>query len=486
MNQGFAGLLSQVRQQNLTVDHMLNQKETVRDWIRRETERTKINSAINPLFPKEDFLRTAEDYVYEKMGKDMAQKAGAALSIGALHTADHLGGFYSTQSFQGDLFFHRLLKNLQPQTNCVPILAGGCVPLGSSTYARGLITYWETSEAQRHPIFPRRASTFMASFAPALGRDTIEKERLRILAKIGDKAVRREARYLFDDVYLRDDVLSQPSFAAQALFLGKGIMDKMPYITGGASFLHMELEDLFSRLIISDLDKKDSFLMELFSNTAFLKSMSELRDNEDRTLSTRLFRGCDWKRRNYVLRLCEDGFFRGRNQTGEETIFPARAADIKEALYEKQMLPGFYLCWFLTGLLRGFCFYGGLFQSLYLPNWHELTLTALKESGYEDLAGSAAGYDFSGYISGPLVMLYDTGDGATGAGPLEVMAVRPSEARFEELLSTDLKSAHEMGMFEFYNDLICGDDKTNDWYGIIARHLKEQYPGNLIQTQAGQ
>ncbi len=480
MNQGFAGLIRQVKQQNRTVECMLDAEGSVSDWIKRETDRARHNSGIKSLFPKDDLIRSAESYVFENMGKDMADKAGAALSLGAIHTADHLGGFYSTQSFQGDLFFLRLLENLQKDVDCVPLLAGGCVPLGSSTYARGLITYTQTNESQKLPIFPRKAASCMASLAPGFDRETIEKERVRILAKIGNKAVRREAKYLFNDVYLKDDILSQSSFCKQALFLGKGIMDRMPYLTGQKSFLPLEIEELFSRLIITELDKKDSFLCELLQNTGFIRAISELRDIEDRPLSTLLFKGCDSEKKAYTLRLCEDGVFRGTVQSGEEIVIPASPADLKEKLIERQILPDFYLSWLLAGLLRGFTFYGGVFQSCYLPNWHELTLSALKESGYEDLARAAEHYDFAGYISGPLVMLFDTGDGATGAGPLEVMAARPDEERFEKLLATDIRSAHEMGMFEFYNDLIYGDDKVDGWYGIIAGYLKEQYPENLL------
>ena len=117
MNQGFAELIRQVKQQNQTVERMLEAKGTVSDWINRETERARKNSQIKPLFPKEDFIRPAEEYIHENMGKEMSAKVGEALFLGAIHTADHLGGFYSTQSFQGDLFFLELLKNLKrPQT----------------------------------------------------------------------------------------------------------------------------------------------------------------------------------------------------------------------------------------------------------------------------------------------------------------------------------------------------------------------------------
>ena len=480
MNQGFAGLIRQVKQQNRTVERMLEAEGTVSDWIRRETDRTGNNSGIKSLLPKEDFIRSAESFVCETMGKDPAAKAGAALSLGAIHTADHLGGFYSTQSFQGDLFFLELLKNLQDDIDCIPLLAGGCVPLGSSTYARGLISYTQTKEAQKHPVFPRKAATYIASLAPGFDRETIEKERVRILAKIDNKAVRREAKYLFGDVYLNETILSQRSFPKQALFLGKGIMDRMSYLTGGKSFLPLEIEEVFTRLVITELDKKDSLLVELLHNTGFVRYLSELHDIEDRPLSTLLFKGCDSEKKNYTLRLCEDGVFRGTTPNAEECEFPAEPVEIREKLIARQILPGFYLSWLLAGLLRGFSFYGGIFQSCYLPNWHELTLSALKSCGYDDIARSVENYDFGGYISGPLVMLFDTGDGATGAGPLEVMATKPSEERFAKLLATDIKSAHEMGMFEFYNDLIYGDDKADGWYGIIAGHLKEQYPENLL------
>ena len=457
MNNEFSGLVLQVRQENRTVDKMLEAEGSVNDWISRQIEVLTHNSGIKPFLPKEDLIRAAEDYVSERLGSDEAQKAGEALSIGALHTADHLGGFYSTQSFQGDLFFSRLLLEAQEDVPCFPILAGGCVPLGSSTYARGIIAYGKTKEAQKLPIYPRKESAFMASFAPGFERDMITKARVQTLARIENKAIRRNTKYLFDDVYLRDDILSKERFSDQAVLLGKGIMDRVSELYGGKSFLFLEIEEVFRRLILKELENSESLLYSLLGDGVFMQCLKDSVDTEGHHLSELLFKS-----------------------SGKERAIPTDPESIKEKLLGGEILPGFYLSWLAAGLLRGFSFFGGVFQSCYLPSWHELTLSAMKSCGYNEVADAAKDYDFSGYISGPLVMLFDTGDGATGAGPLEVMAVKPDEERFGKLLDTDIRSAHEMGMFEFYNDLIKAVDKADAWYECIARYLRTQYPDNML------
>ncbi|SKB94561.1 hypothetical protein SAMN06296386_11015 [Lachnospiraceae bacterium] len=473
-------LILQVRSRNNTIDRMLDSKLTVDEWIKDESQKLKKNNLYKPVQCIEDFTDIAAEYVRERLGLKEAEEIGKALSLRALHTADHLGGFYSSQSFQGDLFFARLLLGVSKDVPVIPILTYGCVPLISSTYARGIITYTETCEALHIPIFPKKPTGAIATLTKGFDRGLVTRARDRALPKISRYLVKKEVKRLFNELYLREDILSLDRFPDQAFFIGKGIMDRIPQLTGGKSLIYLEAEELFAKLIIKDMDRKNSILYELLFNVSYVKRLNDLYDLEGRPLASLLFRGCDEEKRYFILSLEEDGYLRGRKNDGETVEISVKSEILKEKLLQREIIPDVYLSWFLTGFLRGFSFYGGVFQSCYLPDWHKLTLEALRSCGYYDLADSAENYDFSGYISGPIVMLYDTVEGAVNAGPFEVLAKMPEEERFLSFLKTDIRSAHEMGMFEFYNDLISSENKSEGWYESIARYSKARFSANIL------
>lgn len=476
----FSKLISQVRNKNHTIDRMLGSNLTIDGWIKSESEKLKKNSLNNPILRKEDFTDIASDYVSERLGRKEAEETGRALALRALHTADHLGGFYSAQSFQGDLFFTRLLSSMSKDVAVIPILTYGCVPLISSTYARGIITYTETCEALHIPIFPKKPTGAIATLTQGFDRGLVTRARDKALPKINRYLVKKELKRLFNELYLRENILSLDRFPDQAFFIGKGIMDRMPQLTGGKSLIYLEAEEIFARLIIKDIERKNSILSELLSNVSYVKSLNELNDLEGRSLASLLFRGCDEEKRYFILKLDEDGYLRGRKIDGETVTISIKPEVLKEKLLQKEIIPDVYLAWFLTGFMRGFSFFGGVFQSCYLPDWHKLTLSALRSCGYHELADAAENYDFSGYISGPIVMLYDTGEGAVNAGPIEVLAKMPDEECFLRFLKTNIRNAHEMGMFEFYNDLISAEDKSEGWYESIARYSKARFSANIL------
>ncbi|MBQ7677804.1 MAG: hypothetical protein IJT32_06180, partial [Lachnospiraceae bacterium] len=104
-------------------------------------------------------------------------------------------------------------------------------------------------------------------------------------------------------------------------------------------------------------------------------------------------------------------------------------------------------------------------------------------AGYTDIANQRAAYDCSGYLSGPVYLLFDTRDGAVNAGPLECMAKTPQEEALERIFTeTDIAAAHERGMFEFYNDLVPLNDKKEGWYETIARYCREHYEAHTLQS----
>ncbi|MCR5107400.1 MAG: hypothetical protein K6B28_04480 [Lachnospiraceae bacterium] len=474
-------LINKCRQNNKKIDEMMGKSGlSIDDWIELEGNRLKSNKKIKPLYKKDDLIDIYARYLNTRLPEINGANACDALLEGALHTANHLGGLYSPQSFQGDLYFGRLLDKQNKSLSCIPILSFGCVPINSSTYARGIMAHTESDAPVRIPLFSKNPPNPVASLLGPFDITAVKRAGDKGYNTISSYLVRKSLRRLINEVYSGDRVLSCKSFPDQVAVLAHEIYKRLPVLTLGKDFFHIEAEEIFSELFIKEASLKDSLLNELFTNSSFLDAINSLKDNEGRRISELLFRGCDREKRYFVLNLDTDGVLRGMALDGNAEEIPYSPEALKTMLRERQILPDVYLSWFMSGFLRGFTWYGGIFQSLYLPNWHELTLKALEASGFYDITGYGRDYDFSGYISGPICMLFKGNEGAVPAGPLEALAKTPSEAAYENLLKTDMKSAHEMGLYEFYNDLIPSRDKNADWFRTISSYEKEHHERNVL------
>ena len=442
------------RSANRTVNEMMSRENiTLDEWI--ESEKTKLdkNKTLPVLADKSDLIDLCAEYVAKRISKEAAEKVSQVLEYGVMFTPNHHGGLYSAQSFQGDLFYARFLKKINPNVPCAPEFSFGLVPLNSSTFARGLLAHTRTDDVEKIPIFPKAPTNAAASLKESFNAAMIRRTGDKAFAQVKSYRVRKKIRELMETLYNSQDILAQKRYAEQIFLIADGIYRKLSDITGIETFYHMEAEKIFSELLIKEYSKKDSFIYHFLNAPECIKVLNNTQNNEGRKFSSLLFLGCGDDERCFTLNLCEDGFLRGRNAAGKEYCFVLDFDTLSGALQEMKIMPHVYLIWLMGGFLRGFTWYGGIFQSQYLQLWHKKTCEILAESRMKDLKDSRENYDCSGYLSGPIYILFDTGDGAVNAGPLEVMAFTPSVESSENLFcSTDLKSAHEMGMFEFYNE----------------------------------
>ncbi len=474
-------LIAKCKSANAQVATMLDRRDiSIDDWIRLEGNKLKSNNLIKPLLDKKDFIDICSEYMRVHFPDVDRTQVEQSFYESALGTANHLGGLYSPQSFQGDLFFGRLLEQQNEALKFIPILSFGCVPINSSTYARGLIAYTEKDSPIKIPIFPKNPPNPVASLISPFDASMIKRATDRAYNQISSYLVKKTMKSFISEVYLSKETLSCKSFSDQAVLISRAIYDRIPSLTNGLTYCHLHAEELFAELFIRDIKNRHSPLPDMLSNNSFIRIINELTDEENRTLSSLLFRGCDKENRFFVLNLCNDNVLRGTTIDGIEQEIPFETEIITAMLRQKKLLVDVYLSFLMTGFLRGFTWYGGIFQSLYLPCWHNLTLQALKAAGYADILDAGKDYDFSGYISGPICMLFGNDDFAVPAGPLEIMAKTPSESDYHCYLGTDMKSAHEMDLYEFYNDLIPACQKEAGWYEKIASYERKNYEKNIL------
>ncbi|MCR5592046.1 MAG: hypothetical protein K6F73_11010 [Lachnospiraceae bacterium] len=474
-------IIKTCRSCNTTVDRMMSSDMTLDGWLEHEIGKLKGNCRIAHVLKKDDLIDECCSYIGARLSDEAAHMVGSVMESGIFYTADHLGGLYSAQSFQGDLLYARLLKKLHGDLPCVPMVSFGLVPINSSTYARGLIAYSRTDEAEHIPLLPKMPTNAAASLSDAFTSLMARSTKDKALARVKSYLVKKKIREVMENLYQSDGVLSQKRFADQVLFLGEGLYERLcPTICQG-NFWHMEAESIFASLFMKDYSERGGFIRDFLLDPKTVRALNEIADDEGRKLSGLIFRGCS-DRRCFALNLDEDGKLRGTDVNAKSYEFSMSEDELGDAIKSRQVLPHVYLSWLLSSYLRGFTWFGGILQSVYLQDWNKRTCEMMESLGYEDIANPRRDFDDSGYLSGPIYMLFDTGDGAVNAGPFELMAKPITPERYNALFETDMKSAHEMGCFEFYNDIAAAAEKGDNWYERIAAYAKEHYSAYTLQN----
>ena len=144
---------------------------------------------------------------------------------------------------------------------------------------------------------------------------------------------------------------------------------------------------------------------------------------------------------------------------------------------EERILPSGFLIAAMLCWARGYAWLGGCFQGEYLTCWQRGTAAALAAAGHEEAAAGVLRCDCTGYISGPVFALCRTDDDlANPAGTVElIQAGGLTRTAFEKGLSATVQQGHEMGLLEFYGDLVPPAERMEGWSRKIARAAAEEY-----------
>ena len=100
------------RNRNKTIDTALSdaaKHKTLLEYVNEEFAKVGKGKYTDGFSP-EDISKVIYEYVRKQSGETTAQKVTELLKSNTLITADHYGGIYSTQSFQGDLLYYAGLK----------------------------------------------------------------------------------------------------------------------------------------------------------------------------------------------------------------------------------------------------------------------------------------------------------------------------------------------------------------------------------------
>ena len=453
---------------------------TLDDFLALQAEKVHHNRSIAPLHDPGDLVLSASALAGRRLGQAAADGVRDALGFGVLCTADHHGGIYCAQTFQGDLFYASLLETLGYAGRYIPILGAAQVELSNATYARGICIATDPEEKQLLPLFRRKLRNRMTSQVPPVDTGMIAEFR-HGLRTVGDPNMREALDDLLRTVYELDEVLSAASFSAQTTVIGAALSEHLFSDENTPIFTYLEAEEVVLPLLLQELREDSSLLSRLLTEPEKRRALCAVRTGEGMPLAGHLFGCADGKGRKVFLLLGEDGTLIGTTLDGEELRFPADPASLIGLLESRTLFPGLYALALLLAFERGLTWMGGMFQSLYLPEWQRLTVDLLRSAGFPDEAERIRGLDGSGYLCGPMFALF-RGDGfAAPAGPAELWMLRPPYRGIcERMARTHLWDAHIIGLSEMLPDLTSREEREDGWYRKIAEGVFRTYPENCL------
>ncbi|MCR5031963.1 MAG: hypothetical protein K6A92_03795 [Lachnospiraceae bacterium] len=473
----FEQLLEACKSHNGTIARYGTSEETLGEHLEHIKEKVTTNQTYPYHRDREDVIKLASAHAEKLLGKEAAESVKEALSFGVLTTADHHGGLFSAQAFQGDLLYGELLKRMGHTGGYTPLFSFSHVELENSTYARGICCYESGTKRQQLPIQPKKDLNRMVTVTKAFDRSMTE--RAKLLVQDPETGFSTETAIQVNELlswfYLDKEVLDKQRYADQITLIGEKLSEE--YFTDDPSrrLLYLEVEEILGKLFLKELEDTDSFVGQIFYNPAVREALNNIRTEEGYPLAGLLFRGVDPKGRRVHTQLMPDGSMPGAGLHGFKTSYSTKKEDLKQLVRKRELIPAGFLAAVMLCFERGFTWLGGYFQAIYLTEWRDLFARALIEGGREDLAGTFAKMQCDGYISGPVYLLNPAEDGLCTSGPVELRKYKISAEDFSRRMNITMSDAHKMGLFEIYLDLIPAENKEKDWYAVIASYVKAHY-----------
>ena len=440
------------------------------------------NREVVPVAAREEFAVCVRDYAGRLLGEKAGEDAVRAISTGALLTADHHGALFCSQQIQGDLLFSGLLYSLGYQGDYIPVFSSSQVELGNSTYARGICSSCSRENKLLYPIFGHLQNNQMVCCTPAIDQDRLDRFRRTAIYNEKNEELRSTLSDILSHVYEDKHVLNASRFADQATIAAGNLSRHLFQKSGGPVFACLELEEVIKPLLIRELHKRDSLLWKILYDDRIRKCFIDTRLPDGKPLSSMLFRTMDQKGRKILLDLTQDGNLIRWDKRNNQVVYSADPDKLSALLTQRGIIPGLLVFFLLLVCERGYTWMGGMFQSVYLPEWQQTMYQFCLDADLKEYAEVLRAYDCSGYINGPMFALY-RGDGfAAPAGPVEMWMKRPVFSHLKEYMkNTSLYEAHMIGLSEMYYDLVHPDERRDNWYRIITEGLAERCTHNYIE-----
>ncbi|MCR5279982.1 MAG: hypothetical protein K6E19_11130 [Lachnospiraceae bacterium] len=466
---------------NKTVDRFGHSDKTLADHLSYLSSIAERNRSFGSNKSADDVYAFAHEHVERLFDKETADSVTEALKHNIITTADHHGGIFSAQAFQGDLLYGELLKRMGYKGRYTPVFSFSIVELENSTYARGLCAYTNPCKRVQLPIQPKKDLNRMVAVTKGFNPEMVERAKLLLKdPAMGFKEEASELADILDKFYSDTEIVGLERYSDQISLIAKRMSEYYFADDDSRRLVYIEAEEITRKLLIKDLKDETSIARHIFFDPKLRKAINEVRTEEGLPLSALLLRGVDEKGRRVHTELQPDGKLLGAGLNGFKRDYPTDIDSLIGLIEARELLPNGFLDAVLLFFERGITWLGGYFQAIYLGTWRDLLIKALEKAGLSHLADKFKSYDCTGYISGPVYMLTEALDGLCNAGPVELMKCKMTSDSFSERMNIKMCDAHKMGLFEIYLDLIPADLKIEGWYRTIADYVKENYGAYMI------
>ncbi|PLX78688.1 MAG: hypothetical protein C0616_13510 [Desulfuromonas sp.] len=423
-----------------------------------------------PLQSRKDLVRMVSIHTERLFGPGLANAMVARLERqSVVLTANHHGVDYHPIYVQGTVLY--ALPELLGQSDrppgheaVVPVFSFGSVSLNNATFPRGILLpafpHPREQSSHRIGVFPDRLKHTMVSFTPPMTRKMITAAMERVEKLDQTRSLSRNVAARLTDIlkkdYLSDEVLAQESYSDQASLLNDRLWRKVLGKSEGASPLrvvYLEIEPLVSDLLVQhDLHDENSLAYRVLFDQELRHQVIDNLDSvsgcwySSNGRGTTFFWGVDPQGRRFPLQLEEEGssdWLVGKDWKGESHRFRFAAQELEQALADRRLLPGMFLCFLQFAFARGIRCFGGPWQTTYLPRMQARLAAALgRTKGYEDWKTSVEGVPTANYVAGMTLAIAEGEGAACEAGMVELLAAGGlSTSDFELLGNIRVKNA---------------------------------------------
>ncbi len=448
----------------------------------------------------EDVADAVRDYLTPLVGGKLAKNVGnQVIKQKLLLTANHHEVEFCVQALHGNLLYDAVLQKMGFIKGIVPVFSNTTVNMSNENFPRGIQVYHTNTQMERFPVFPFRQRNSLVAVAEGLKKEYLQQTKKNVLRNKVNKTLGPKMEQtivkLIEEVYEDEKILSQSHYAKQAVLANQKIGKKL-YQGTEKEFLYIELEDVTKRLLIKDLSKENSLVYKLLFDERYKQRLTDLLQGKTGCWDTKqgkgtwFFWGIDKKKRRVSMVPEIRGnqtWIQGKDMEGNSYAYEYEKENILRLLEEGQIIPGLFVSFLELFFLRSFTMAGGCFQSLYLEDMKKGICKTLESIGGYDKEIEILKKKKCFYLSGPMFLMgYQEKEKKKKQvfpmGTLEILeqgGIREEQLRASMELT--MRQAHEIGIYNFYIDLIPKSKLKEAWYQKLSEEFSNsrEYPETI-------
>lgn len=462
----------------------------------------------------EQFINVATLECGRLLGWGTAEKLRKRLETNAaILTANHHGPEWLDITINGNLVF-ALAQILNQENGVVPIFAFGGVPLNNRTWGMGMII--GENKLKLHPDVRQQV---LVTHAPALTRQDIINGLAKIESMDLPTSLKNAAWNILADIFLTDDVLSQPNFSSQSTVINhrlwpwlfsEELRPNIPELTclqmetivinlllnfdlrNESSLMHQIFFDpILREILLKELEGKygcwDQQQINLLHD-AYLQRNDDQAKELEKGSGTTFFWGVDEKGKRYPFVVIEDEnrvLLRGVTKRGREVIIPFKPENIDTELQNKRITPSLFTDFAVLFERLAKC-YGGFMQIDYLTSMKDGLVSALKKADYHPTAEKISNISTNNYSTGMTVILVEGSEGEIirPAGTVDIIAGGGLDLKtLDKIGGNSVKELNLLGLPSMYQVVYRPEERKTELLNITLSVISELLGENLVRIR---